>query len=180
MGTIPVVPTFTAGQKLTAAQLNAVGDAINFWATPPQVYAYQTATTNFATSGTYALVAFDTELYDTDTMHDNTTNPSRIIAQTAGKYLYSGQITFATNATGVRQLSIRKNSGGVIGGGTQVGSMTLPAVSGSATTVLFEPFMIPMSVGDYIEIFGNQTSGGALASIASQSNSWVSARLSSA
>lgn len=180
MGTIPSYPLFVPLEIPTAAKLNQIKTAGDFWATAPQVYAYQTATTNFATSGTYALVAFDTEIYDTDTMHDLVTNPSRIICQTAGKLRFGGQMTFAANATGVRQLSIRKNAAGSVVGGTQVGSMTMPAVSGSATTVMIEPFLIPMSIGDYIEVFGNQTSGGALASVASQSNSWFSAKLESA
>ncbi len=38
-------------------------------------------------TGTPTAVTFDTERYDTDTIHEGVTNPSRLTCRTAGKYL---------------------------------------------------------------------------------------------
>lgn len=183
MGTIPTTPNFAAGEKLTAAKLNQVCDAIDFWALTPRCSVYQTATTNFATSGTAAVVAFDTELFDIvqsgDTAsHDNTTDPSRVYIRTTGKYEISGQLVFATNATGVRTAQIRLNAAGASGAGTQLIQTNQGAVTGVPSFVPIAPFEASLSAGDHIEMFGTQTSGGALASSAGSNNTFLRVKLS--
>lgn len=181
MGTIPVGPTFTAGQKLTAANLNAMNDAQVFWALTPRCYAYQ-GSAQTLTTGVSTLITFDSEVYDIvqsgDTpAHDNTTNNSRIFARTTGKYDIRAQVMFGNNATGSRILQVRLNSAGSSVGGTQIAQTSQGAVSGASTSV---PLLIPsypLSAGDYIELFASQASGGNLALNVGQMNTFLGIRL---
>lgn len=52
-------------------------------------------------TGAFTKVAFNTESYDTDTMHDNSTNNTRITFTTAGKYAVGAHIMGETIAAGV-------------------------------------------------------------------------------
>lgn len=170
MGTVPSPPTFAAGEKPTAAKMNQIRDLFNFLTASPRVMSYQNAsTTTFGTSGTYGLVGFDADVFDVvmagdAESHNVTTNNSRFVCQTAGKYRIGGQLTFVTNATGIRAIQIRLNSAGSPTGGTQLDAASGPAMSGFATIVSATPFEYPLNVGDYLEMFGQQTSGGSLAS----------------
>lgn len=55
-------------------------------------------------------LAFDSENFDTDTMHDLVTNNSRITFTTAGKYQITGCVEWDSNATGLRELFVEKNA----------------------------------------------------------------------
>ena len=55
-------------------------------------------------TGNWVAVTFDTERFDTDTIHSTSTNTSRLTINTGGKYLIGGAVTFTANATGQRQL----------------------------------------------------------------------------
>lgn len=63
------------------------------------------------TTATVTNVQFNAEDFDTDTFHDNTTNPDRITIPVgkAGKYSVSYGIQFANNATGLRSTKITVN-----------------------------------------------------------------------
>ena len=50
------------------------------------------------TLNTLTALNFDTEDFDTDTMHDNVTNNTRITFATTGKYLVTGAVTTDGNA----------------------------------------------------------------------------------
>jgi hypothetical protein len=49
-------------------------------------------------SGGTLIVAFNAEVYDTDNMHDNTTNNSRLTCRTAGVYLLSASVALNSGA----------------------------------------------------------------------------------
>ena len=117
-------------------------------------------TTNFSVAtATWTEVPWndaDTEEFDTNNMHDINTNPSRITAQVAGKYLVFGFIAWVDNTTGLRFLSVRLN------GTTNICAIFLSKDpdgrwQAPVTTV------IQMAVGDYLELRVYQSSGGALA-----------------
>ncbi|GAH98832.1 unnamed protein product, partial [marine sediment metagenome] len=57
--------------------------------------------------GTY--LAFDSERYDTDNIHDPTTDNGRLTCKTAGKYAIMTCIAFSGNNTGYRYIIIRLN-----------------------------------------------------------------------
>lgn len=106
-------------------------------------------------NATYTYLAFDSERYDTDTIHDNTTNNSRLTCKTAGKYLIIGQVLFAFNATGSRIIGI------VLNHLTTIGTFTI-APNATYTTRCLGATIYDLVVNDYVELIVFQTSGGNL------------------
>ena len=106
-------------------------------------------------NSTITTIPLNDEVFDTDTMHDNSVNPSRITIKTAGKYLITACAGFASNATERRVLFIYKN------GDTQISTQSANAVSASAT-ILNISTIVDLAVNDYVEMRVFQASGGAL------------------
>jgi len=100
---------------------------------------------------TSTVIDLNQEDYDTDGIHDNVTNNSRLTCQTAGKYLITGCIRFASNATGIRSAFITLN------GGNPIGYSGSQAVSGSATIQQVST-VYNLGVGDYVELKAYQIS----------------------
>lgn len=165
MATLPVYTTFVAGTILTAAQLNTqVVNAGNFWLNPPYADLYNAAGVTCGTSATYFLVPWDTEIEDSDNMHSTVTNPSRVICVTPGVYHIEHSTSWASNATGFRGSQFRLNSAGAVGTGTQLQfafglSIGAAAWGGGPRISWYYRFA---NIGDYMETFVDQTSGGSL------------------
>jgi len=145
---------------LTADSTTATGLK---WATPASgatfsgVVLSKSANQTISTSSATA-VTFDTESIDSNGYHDNVTNNSRITIPSgkAGKYWVSTQLSYAPNTTGYRSINIRKN-------GTVTGGMyTAPIGGASWNSIISFVQVIDCAVGDYLEIFTVQTSGGNL------------------
>lgn len=175
---LPSEDTLVVGGKITAAWANAdVRDAVNTLLNLPRVKAYQgTTPTTAGTSGTAQLILWDTEQYDTDSMHSTSVNTSRITIATSGMYDIKTSLYWVANATGYRQIEIRKNSGGSAAGGTQIAQFRA-ATSPTSSAWVGGDVDEPLVAGDYLECFATQTSGGSLATVVGQSFSWISARL---
>jgi hypothetical protein len=104
---------------------------------------------------TATVVGFDSEWWDTDSIHDNVTNNSRLTCQTAGKYAVFGRITFASNATGIRYAKIESSAGGP-------SFVELDnAVSGTSHAIAVAG-IFDLAVGDYLQLTVYQNSGVAL------------------
>jgi hypothetical protein len=165
-----------ASETVTATIMNGINgvrDAMNFILSPPRAYAYRTADKS-TTDAVDTLYDMDTELYDpySTAAHDNATNNSRLVAAETGIYVCYAQMTWAANATGRRRLTIRKNSAGSSTGGTQVGRMDVPVVpAGTHSNVVAA--LAQLTAGDYVEMFGQQTSGGALNILTGVGNSYL-------
>jgi len=108
-------------------------------------------------SGAWAALALNSERFDTDGMHDNAVNNSRITFQTAGQYTITGNILWASNAAGaMRGVAIRLNgvtyiaahmhNRAAIAGGEQI-----------STSTIYE-----FSATDYVELMAYQDTGGNL------------------
>ena len=108
----------------------------------------------------FTTLTFNTEDFDTDSIHDNVTNNSRLTATTAGKYLVYGNVRFAANATNTRGVRFLSST---LGGG--VAEVRVQA--SSSIVVLIISTVIDMAAADYIELQAYQNSGGALNSEAS-------------
>jgi hypothetical protein len=94
-------------------------------------------------------IEFDVEDFDTDACHDST-NPTRLTANTAGYYQVEGYLVYVTGAN-VGYAKIKKN-------GTLCAYSTVPGTafslqSESVRTVVY------LAVGDYVELFHLRTSG---------------------
>lgn len=118
------------------------------------------------TSGAFPVVTFDAEDYDSGTIHDLSTNTSRLTAPTDGLYVITANVAFASNATGDRKAYLCINSAGTI-----VGATIIAAVSQRAASADITAFPITkthyMTAGQYVELFVSQDSGGALNLLAS-------------
>lgn len=118
-------------------------------------------------NGTETALTFDTESFDTGSFHDNTTDNHRLTL-TAGKWLVVGQVSFSGNATGVRQLRIRRDGSVVWAAKSEPGISAVPNRM-QATAV------ITSSTSFYVELLGYQTSGGALDTVAGTAETWFAA-----
>ena len=171
MATVPVPRTWVASENVTATIMNGttgVKGALDFILSPPRAFVYQTATTTTTTSAT-STILFDTEQYDTDTMHSTSSNTGRITATTTGLYHVTGQICMASNATGTRTILIIKN------GTTTLASDRLHSVV-ATNAYLDTACDVQLTAGDYVELAMIQTSGGNLATVAGLGNTWFCAR----
>lgn len=128
-----------------------------FLYTPPMVRAYNSA--NIATTtGTTTALTFDSERFDTDTMHSTSSSTGRITFTTAGEYLNGAQMQYEANVTGIRDCKIR------LGGSTfivfnraQAVSAAGPLVTGVVAATLYQ-----FAATNYTEAVAEQTSGGNL------------------
>ena len=105
---------------------------------------------------TATVINFDNEEWDTDDIHDNATNPSRLTCKVAGTYLVSGGVQWEANTTGRRLLAILQNGATVV---IQIEATVSAANQWGGAIVIG---IIPMAVNDYVELRAYQTSGGAL------------------
>jgi hypothetical protein len=121
-------------------------------ATFPKAYTQNSALISLA-DGVDTVLSMDTELFDTDNIHDSTTNPTRLTCNTAGVYFVSAYVAYASNNTGFRHVFVRVN------GGTAISSDVRPALNSTDLTV---STIYQLNVGDYVEVFAFQNSGAAL------------------
>jgi hypothetical protein len=145
----------TAGQVLT---MNA-GATAPEWKTPSAA-AEQSCrvyhSTTQSTGGSAAALNFDSETFDTNTMHDNSTNNSRITCKVTGKYIVIGTAAFTPNATGARGLQIRKNGSDVLGTEERNNS------GSTLWTFVRITEIVSLSANDYVELTAYQSSGTSL------------------
>lgn len=121
--------------------------------------AFLTANEATSDSSWYLLNAMTTTLYGG--MGVNAGSKHRFSVPIDGLYSISGQILFASNATGYRMAQLRLNAAGSSVGGTRIAETVVTPVTGSGTTVRVERLMA-LSSTDTIEMFAWQTSGGNL------------------
>ena len=147
--------TRSTGNVITAAQWNTdLVDNIAFLHKPPRCAVYNSASQSL-TSGTRTTLTFNSEHFDTDTMHSTATNPSRITFTTGGCYLITAQVAIDANATGLRELVLRYN------GASDLHSVK-HAASASEGTILNLSVTREFGAGTYVELMARQTSGVAL------------------
>jgi len=112
-------------------------------------------------SGAATVVALNSELFDTDSYHDNTTNNSRLVAPATGVYQVSYNVVWAGGGANDRIAFLRLNAAG---GGTDAANVlgatnVAPGGSGYNPTNSLTT-LIALNAGDYVELFVYQSSGG--------------------
>ncbi len=167
MATLPSPKTWATSDGLGAATLNLeVRDALNFLLNPPTTGLSATGQTHNST-GNWLSIGGYTEDWDTDAMHSTSVNTSRITCVTAGKYLFTGSVAFASNATGIRGARFLAN------GGTTYEQCGQPAAAGAGAMSISG--IIPMTAGQYVELQAYQSSGGNLVADTTRFSAiWVS------
>src|SRR5436190_16085494 len=131
--------------------------AVTFPATKVYNSAAQSIPHNVLTAMT-----FNAELYDTDTLHDLATNPTRFTVKTPGIYNLNGSVIFSgsTPIAGVRQAAVYVNGVSAWDSEVQVNP------SASEWTQITVAATLKLAAGDYVEIILTQTSGAAINLIA--------------
>lgn len=157
--TLPADPA--SGQVAPASWGDDVRAALSFLANPPACRVTNSGTQSIAAS-TWTVLTFNTEAFDTDGLHSTVTNTGRLTIVTAGIYVVTAAVSFATNATGDRYVGIRKNGTGTVG--PTEGGEGGPA---SASNPSYRNFaaLVRCAAGDWLEVVAFQTSAGALNSI---------------
>lgn len=108
-------------------------------------------------NGTWTTVAFNTEQFDTDAFHNNSTNNTRMTIPTGkgGYYLVTTAIQFGSNDTGFRATVLRKN-------GSDYQNLNWVDADSGNTIWTSGSTIISCVATDYLEIAVYQNSGGAL------------------
>jgi len=104
---------------------------------------------------TYTALTFNSEVYDTDSIHSTGTNTGRLTCQTSGKYLIMATISFTDNAAGTRWVYFP------IGGVGAISNFTVFAANAAGTKIVAST-IYSLSVGQYVTCKVYQSSGGAL------------------
>lgn len=155
---------------------DAVRDAIMWLANPPKVHVYHSVAQSI-TNVTLTASAFNTERYDTDTIHDTATNNSRLTCKTAGTYSIGGNVSWEAAAAGTYRLCrIRLNGSTII-----ASSVSAPSAFAAVSTDLNVTVDYALAVNDYVELVVQHNAGaGGLQILASLNYSpefwirWVS------
>ncbi len=133
------------------------------WAAPAPSFVgcniYRTTGNQSIPDSTATAIDFNAESFDTDTFHDNSTNPSRVTIPSGkgGKYLFTAWASFVGNGTGYRDMQLLKN-GTTLTGSSAVGWK--PDATGyTAGTIAV---ILNLVATDYLEVLVTQTSGGNL------------------
>lgn len=140
------------GTPLSAARLNNMELGVVF---PAAARVYHNANQSIA-NATDTILAFNSERFDTDVIHDTVTNNSRLTCKTAGKYQITAGIGWAANATGYRIVHILHN------GSVKIASETAPVVSATVNQFQNVTTFYDLAVNDYVEVQVEQTSTAAL------------------
>jgi hypothetical protein len=97
------------------------------------------------------VMTFDTERWDTDTIHSTVSNTGRLTATTAGIYIITGHIRWAANNTGLRFLQVRLNGTTII-----AWSVQKAADLGSYYTLMSIAVLYKLAATDYVELIARQ------------------------
>jgi len=100
-------------------------------------------------------LSFNSEYFDTDSMHNIAVSNNRITFRRDGKYIVGGCVRWSASAAGVRSIWIRLN-------GTTEIERELRNASSAGDARMEVTTMDEFSTGDYIELGVYQSSGGAL------------------
>lgn len=145
------------GKVLVADSAKSVGVGWGY-PTMPTVKVYRSATLNHTNTGGYQTIAWDAELYDTDSMHDISTNTTRLVAPVDGKYRITAFVGIAYNATGKRYVGFYVN-----GGTTAIARSDGATIIATDNSNMQACLDISLTATQYIEVVTYQNSGGNLA-----------------
>ena len=148
---------------LSAARLGVIETGVFDAHYRPSVAVYASALLGIP-NATPTIITFNTESYDTDSMHSTVSNTGRLVAPVAGKYRIAGRVVLTANATGTRILDLRLN------GTTQIDQDADGAPTAATGCYLHVDRDYLMAASDYVEMLITQTGGGTLNTASGISN----------
>ena len=137
MATLPTTTSKSVGAKVQALDWNTYvkGNDDFFIFNRPVCLAYTNVTQSIATSAATNLL-FELERIDRDNQHNTATNTDRVvIGNTLGWYRVTATVSWAANATGVRNIFIGLN-GATVTGAYMHGSATGAVQVQQVTTIV--------------------------------------------
>lgn len=149
------LPVGSNGQTLVAD--SAAGTGLK-WGNPSWVGCQVSlSAAQSMANATNTAISWTAENLDTNGFHSTASNQSRFTIPSgyAGKYMIQGVLQYNTNTTGIRGAYIYKN-GAVMSFNAQF------SASSALTTLVNFIYVADLAVGDYLEVFGYQSSGGNL------------------
>lgn len=107
-------------------------------------------------NNTATYLTWDNNLYDFIGLHSTASNSQNVYIKTPGFYRVEATLVYATNATGSRYCRLYKNGSDIVGG-----TAIAHGIAGIPTEVTAYVTVLCKS-GDYITVYAEQDSGGAL------------------
>lgn len=116
-----------------------------------------TSTTQSIADSTLTALTYATgdELFDTDTMHSGTSNPTRFTATTAGAYAICTSVKWAASASGGRLIQLKQDGTTLLAGSSMPSGN--PFEDDSSVCAI-----VKLAATHYVEVYVEQNSGGAL------------------
>lgn len=147
--------TRSTGNLITAANWNTdLVENIKFLANPPACRVYHNAAQSIP-HNTPTILAFNSERFDTDTMHDTATNNSRITIKTAGLFHVQANVEWASaGGNSTRLVTLLLN------GATTIGQAQIDGATG--TQAMLVSSLYKFAVNDYIQVRVYHFQGGAV------------------
>lgn len=147
--------TWSVGESPTAAKLNSNLRDNMTWlhdSIPAAASLHGGAT---IANNTWTAITF-VESFDNDTIHDDSTNPTRYTITTAGRYLFVAQVAFksASNAVGLGARFL-------LSGVTSLAELKVTGCSQDGNGLSIQ-YIFNAAAADYMEVQVWQNSGGAL------------------
>jgi len=153
--TIPTLPTWLAGMRITGANLALMVSYAQFWANPPEFRMHQSLTQSVSNT-TWTQITCDTSDYDSDTGRSGSTPFAYTIpAGMTGRWSFGWVLPWASNGTGARAANLYRN-------GTATSTYPITPAAGSTATCTGWADRILCNAGDVMSLFGWQSSGGSL------------------
>jgi hypothetical protein len=146
--------TVSAGDVATAAAFNVVTSDINNLIVPPMVSALRSANQSLTNATATAIQFNASDDFDTDAMHDTSTNNTRITVTTPGVYsfsLFASLEAIADATTTNPVLALYKN-------GSEIRSVRYPVKNGVDLRMSLTTLVEASLSGDYFELYVYQDS----------------------
>jgi hypothetical protein len=143
-------------------QVLKVSGGVPVWATPASGSSFSgcslyKSASQTASNSTWTAITFDSENFDVGGYHDTSTNNTRITIPTGkgGYYSLTGSLNWGGNTTGARTAAIYLN-----GSLNKVLGQHPSTIANDVYTEF--NYIMNLSAGDYVEMYGFQLSGGNL------------------
>jgi hypothetical protein len=132
--------------------------------------AYRT-TSVALTTDEWETLHWDADRLDNNQMHHVKRRNTRFHVHRDGTWLMILKLDFSVNTTGLRWGMIRRNSEESESGGNTLGQWTSAGIT-PGETVVWGMITAPLRRGDYLNVFGKQSSGANLNLVGDKNNSW--------